>query len=107
MVKNLETESENIPEKAVELERIDSTLDRLERNYADLVKQHMNARISIASNPEWTVTILTPATPPYQRKTRDYVRMALGSVFSLILVSLLTRPPEPERLDRFFPSGKA
>ena len=26
-----------------------------------------------------------------------------GSVVSLILVSLATRPPEPERLDRFFP----
>ncbi|HUV37296.1 MAG TPA: hypothetical protein VMX58_10195, partial [Patescibacteria group bacterium] len=31
------------------------------------------------------VTILNPASPGYRKKTRDYVRMALGPVFSLIV----------------------
>jgi uncharacterized protein involved in exopolysaccharide biosynthesis len=85
LVAGMEVETVGLPEKGVEIERISKTLDRLENNYSELSEQHMNARISIASNPEWTITILTPATPAYQKKTRDYVRMALGPVFSIIV----------------------
>ena len=45
----------------------------------------MSAKISVASNPEWNITILSPASPAYQKKTRDYVRMALGPMFSLVV----------------------
>ena len=45
----------------------------------------MASKISIASNPEWTVTILNPASSSYQQKTRDYVRIALGPMFSIFV----------------------
>ena len=40
--------------------------------------------MTIASNPEWTVTILSGASPANRKKNLDYVRMALGPVFSII-----------------------
>ncbi len=73
------------PEMDVELRRIDTELAQAETQYEELSKQHMSAKISIASNPEWNVTILSPASPGYQKKTRDYVRMALGPLFSLVV----------------------
>ncbi|UCF05955.1 MAG: hypothetical protein JSV33_02650 [bacterium] len=85
LVRPLEALKQTYPEKEVELERITVALARLESNYDDLVEQHMTSKISIASNPEWTVTILNPATKAYRKKTRDYVRMALGPLFSLII----------------------
>lgn len=85
MVRQTEKEKKTYPEKAVELERINATLIHLQDNYERLVEQHMTSKIMVASNPEWTVTILNPATPGYRKKTRDYVRMALGPLFSLIV----------------------
>jgi uncharacterized protein involved in exopolysaccharide biosynthesis len=81
----VEIEKSRYPEAEVELERIDAALTKLKRTYDNVVEQQMAAKISRASNPEWTVTILNPASPAYRKKTRDYVRMALGPAFSLIV----------------------
>lgn len=85
LVDELELKKESFPAKAVELHQINTDLDQAETEFRELSKQHMNARISVASNPEWNVTILSPAAPAYQKKTRDYVRMALGPMFSLVV----------------------
>lgn len=85
MVQRIEEEKKTYPEKEVEIERINYALMQLQDNYNDLVSQHMTSRITVASNPEWTVTILNPATHAYRKKTRDYVRMSLGPLFSLIV----------------------
>ncbi|HUV36355.1 MAG TPA: Wzz/FepE/Etk N-terminal domain-containing protein, partial [Patescibacteria group bacterium] len=85
MVQRFEEESRTYPEKEVELERIHAALLRVQENYNRLVEQHMASKVALASNPEWNVTILNPASPGYRKKTRDYVRMALGPVFSLIV----------------------
>jgi uncharacterized protein involved in exopolysaccharide biosynthesis len=85
LVRPLEAMKQSYPEKEVEFQRISVALSRLEANYEELVEQHMTSKISIASNPEWSVTILNPATAAYRKKTRDYVRMALGPLFSLII----------------------
>jgi uncharacterized protein involved in exopolysaccharide biosynthesis len=81
----LEIEKSGYPKAEIELERIDAALTKLKRSYDNVVEQQMGAKISRASNPEWTVTILNPASPAYRKKTRDYVRMALGPAFSLII----------------------
>lgn len=85
MVQQLESESKEYPGREIEINRIDIALRRAEENYDRLVHQHMVSRMTIASNPEWTITILNPATRAYQQKTRDYVRMALGPLFSLAI----------------------
>ncbi len=85
LVVKLELEKETYPERGVELHRIDTDLAQAEKQFEKLSTQHMSAKISVASNPEWNVTILSPASPAYQKKTKDYVRMALGPMFSLVV----------------------
>jgi uncharacterized protein involved in exopolysaccharide biosynthesis len=85
IVRQIAEEKRTYPEKEVEINRINATLAYLQDNYDRLGEQHMTSKITVASNPEWTVTILNPATYAYRKKTRDYVRMALGPLFSLIV----------------------
>ncbi len=80
----LELRKSAFSEKEVEIDRINLALKRVEKAYNELLEKQMAARISLASNPEWKVTILTPATNPSRQKTRDYVRIALGPFFSLL-----------------------
>ncbi|MBN1884615.1 MAG: hypothetical protein JW876_03690 [Candidatus Krumholzibacteriota bacterium] len=84
-IARLESENEEFPAQEVELQRIETSLQNAIDSYEALVEQHINSRISIASNPEWNVTILNPADSAHARKTRDYVRIALGPLFSLVI----------------------
>ena len=84
MLGRLNAEKSSYPRKEVELDRINAALDKLLDTYNEIETQQTTAKISMASNPEWTVTILNPASAAYRKKTRDYVRMALGPAFSLI-----------------------
>jgi uncharacterized protein involved in exopolysaccharide biosynthesis len=84
-IHRLEMEKESFPEMAVELHSIEKSLLRAEGQYDNLSKQLVESRLSKASNPEWNITILSDASPAYQKKTKDYVRMALGPMFSLVV----------------------
>ncbi|HMA76951.1 MAG TPA: hypothetical protein VKO43_06565 [Candidatus Krumholzibacteriaceae bacterium] len=84
LIGNLESEKNSFSRKEVEVSRINSTLSRVEKSYNELLNKQMAARISMASNPEWKITILTHATDASRQKTRDYVRIALGPFFSLL-----------------------
>jgi succinoglycan biosynthesis transport protein ExoP len=85
IIARLTSESDLYPKKEIEVQRIESTLNQLNSNYLDLLESRLNAKMNIASNPEWTVTILSSASPAGRKKTRDYVRMALGPVFSILI----------------------
>ncbi len=84
LLAGLDSRKKEYSEKEIEIDRINSSLSRLVSSYDELIERQMDARISLASNPEWSVTILTPATPARRQKTKDYVRMALGPFFSLL-----------------------
>jgi uncharacterized protein involved in exopolysaccharide biosynthesis len=84
-IERLEKEKETFTGLEVEMHGIDTALQRAEKQYSELSNQQMSSRLSKASNPEWNVTILSPAAPAYQKKARDYVRMALGPMFSLVV----------------------
>lgn len=85
LITDIEREKNLYPARSIELARIDNALTREEDQYEKLMQQHLNAKITMASNPEWTVTILSAASPAYRKKTRDYVRIALGPLFSLVV----------------------
>ncbi len=85
LVQRVAAEKELYPQRMVELDRINAELDKVQKTYDDVVDENMAAKISLASNPEWAVTILDPASKAARKKTRDYVRMALGPFFSLIV----------------------
>jgi len=84
IIARMEDESDTYPAKEVEVDRIAAALKQLNENYFDLLESRTSVKMTIASNPEWTVTILSEATPAVRKKTRDYIRMALGPVFSVI-----------------------
>lgn len=84
IIERMKQESGTYPAKEVEVDRITVALDQLNENYFNLLESHTNAKMTIASNPEWTVTILSGASPANRKKNLDYVRMALGPVFSII-----------------------
>lgn len=74
-----------LPDKQMELARMDNTIGMLEDKYKLLLQKQNEAEIVVASSPEWEVTILSSASRAYPKKTRDYIRMALGPFFSLIV----------------------
>ena len=74
-----------IPDKDRELNEIVHKIDLLESKYEQLLQQQDRSMITLASNPDWQVVILSPASAPYQRKTKDYVRLALGPFLSLVV----------------------
>jgi uncharacterized protein involved in exopolysaccharide biosynthesis len=74
-----------IPDKEMELNRLDNEIQELESKYKLLMDKQNEAQIALASTPEWDVTVLSPASPPFARKTKDYVRIALGPVLSLVV----------------------
>jgi len=80
LIKDLESKSSH----GSEIERINSALSRLIRSYDEVTNKQLDARVSMASNPEWKVTVLTSATPASRQRTKDYVRIALGPLFSIL-----------------------
>jgi capsular polysaccharide biosynthesis protein len=80
LIRDLEMKSSH----GSEIERINSALNRLKSSYDELTAKQLDARVSMASNPEWKVTVLTKATPASRQRARDYVRIALGPLFSVL-----------------------
>jgi len=76
---------ETLPDKDLELRRFDTVIENLRAKYEMLLEKQSESEITIASQPEWDVSILSNASEPYSKKTRDYVRLALGPFLALIV----------------------
>jgi uncharacterized protein involved in exopolysaccharide biosynthesis len=74
-----------IPDKEAELNKIDHQITLLESKYSDLVQKQDESLINLASSAEWEVIILSSASNAYAKKTKDYVRMAVGPLLSFIV----------------------
>jgi uncharacterized protein involved in exopolysaccharide biosynthesis len=75
----------SVPDHEKELAELDAKIDGLETSEKYLVQQQSAAQITAAGSPEEDVTILASASAPYSKKTRDYVRLALGPLLSIIV----------------------
>jgi uncharacterized protein involved in exopolysaccharide biosynthesis len=75
----------SVPDREKEMAEIDAKIDGLETSEKYLVQQQSAAQITAAGSPEEDVTILASASAPYSKKTRDYVRLALGPLLSIIV----------------------
>ena len=73
------------PSRTARLSEIEMRIAALTRNYEDLSRASAQAKIAKATSPDWTVDLLTPAGRPYAKNQRDYVRLALAPIFSLII----------------------
>ena len=78
-----------IPQIRVELDRLNRDIGQKQDEYEQLRSSQLLTRINRATSPDYTVTILAPASSPYAKKTRDYVRMALAPLMSLVVGFLL------------------
>ena len=73
------------PDADAKLSDLDRRIGALRESYGDLIKRAQEARIQQATAPAWTVLLLSPAGQPYAKNTKDYMRIALAPVFSLIV----------------------
>ncbi len=82
-----ETEAQiaKLPEKDKELARIESNVKAYEDKYQLLLRKQHEAQIAIATSNEFEVTILSPPSKAAQRRTSDYVRLAVGPFLSIIV----------------------
>jgi uncharacterized protein involved in exopolysaccharide biosynthesis len=76
---------EALPDKERELNRMDTIIANLKAKYELLLKRQSETDIALAGRSRWDVTILSNASPPYSKKTSDYVRLALGPILSIVV----------------------
>jgi uncharacterized protein involved in exopolysaccharide biosynthesis len=74
-----------IPDKETELNKINHQIELLESKYSDLLEKQDASQITLASSPDWEVIVLSSASNAYAKKTKDYVRMAVGPLLSLVV----------------------
>jgi uncharacterized protein involved in exopolysaccharide biosynthesis len=74
-----------LPDKDLELNKFDTIIANLKNKYELLLEKQSETDIALAVRPQWEVTVLSDASAPYSKKTRDYVRLALGPFLSIIV----------------------
>jgi succinoglycan biosynthesis transport protein ExoP len=78
-------ELDTMPEKERELAEMDAMIKKLEERHALMLERQGESQIAQAGHAAWDVVILSHASAPYSKKTRDYVRLAIGPLLSLIV----------------------
>ncbi len=79
----------NIPQYTLQLDRLDNSIKLKREELQDLESKQLLSQVNQATSPDYTVTLLAPASAPYAKKTNDYVRMALAPLMSLVVGLLL------------------
>jgi uncharacterized protein involved in exopolysaccharide biosynthesis len=76
---------EAMPYQESRIADLDRRILTLGTKYEDLVRDRSRAKVTQATSSKQTVYVLSPASPPYPKNTKDYVRVALAPIFSLIV----------------------
>ncbi|HEX5133633.1 MAG TPA: Wzz/FepE/Etk N-terminal domain-containing protein [Candidatus Krumholzibacteria bacterium] len=74
-----------LPDKERQLAEMDATIKKLEDRHGLMLQRQGESEIAQAGHTDWEVVILTHAGPPYSKSTRDYVRLAIGPLLSLVV----------------------
>jgi uncharacterized protein involved in exopolysaccharide biosynthesis len=78
-------ELELMPDRERRLAEMDAMIKKLEERHALMLQRQGESEIAQAGQTDWDVVILAHAGTPYSKKTRDYVRLAIGPLLSLIV----------------------
>jgi len=73
------------PENQEQVEHMDEMLIALRQVYKVITAREVEAKTVQASMNETNVALLTPASEPQAQKTRDYVRLAVAPIMSIII----------------------
>ena len=76
---------EEMPYQETRLADYDRRIFALSAKYDDLVRDQSRAKVTQATQTQQTAFLLAPASDPYPKNTKDYVRIALAPIFSLIV----------------------
>lgn len=87
--RRLSTEFNNIPKYQIDLEVVDHEIKVARDELRELKGKQIQSQVNQATSQEYTLTMLSPASAPYAKNTRDYVRMALAPIMSLVVGLLL------------------
>ncbi len=74
-----------VADKEGQYQQMQLDLETLQDRYRELKETKVKTQLTQATSPAWRVTLITPASRPFARKTKDYVRMALGPIFSIVV----------------------
>jgi uncharacterized protein involved in exopolysaccharide biosynthesis len=75
----------SVPENEITLSRLDHEITVQRDAIKDLTRNQVLSKINFATSPNVTVTLLSPAGSPVALKTKDYVRMGLAPLMSLVV----------------------
>jgi uncharacterized protein involved in exopolysaccharide biosynthesis len=85
-IESLRDHLHQLPELEAQLTLIEGTMTALRANYSALLERWQQVKINMATaSPRFVVSLLSPAGRPVARNTRDYVRIALAPVFSIVI----------------------
>jgi len=79
----------SVPSNELQLDRFDHLIELKRTEMKDLAQTQVTSRINSATRPTVSVTVLAPAGSPFAKKTKDYVRMALAPMMSLVVGFLI------------------
>jgi succinoglycan biosynthesis transport protein ExoP len=74
-----------MPDKQIQLAVMDREIAVLKTRYENLSKDGDQARVTQNTSPTLSVVLLSPAGPASSKTSRDYVRLALAPVFSVVI----------------------
>jgi uncharacterized protein involved in exopolysaccharide biosynthesis len=74
-----------MPAKEQSMNELDREIALLKKRHGDLVSNSDQARIMEQTSPRLNVIVLSPPGPAIASNARDYVRLALAPVFSLVV----------------------
>lgn len=80
---------EELPLREIRIGQLDQQLETMRSRYKELVGKDIQAKIYEATSPDWTVTLLAPASRPVALRATDYVRLALAPILSLVVGLML------------------
>jgi len=89
LVQSYRSQLQVIPERETTLDALDHEMTTLRDRYKELVGKEIQARISQATSPDFTVTLFSPAGRPIALRTTDYVRLGLAPILSLVVGLML------------------
>jgi len=85
-ISSLRTHLSRLPKLSAEITMIDGTMMALRANYGSLLERWQQVKVNMATaSPRYIVSLLSPASEPVARNTRDYVRIALAPIFSIVI----------------------
>ncbi len=85
----LSAELSELPQVEEQLADLDNSISLKQAELRDLKQKELLNQVNQATTPEYTVTLLSPASAPQAKKTKDYVRMGLAPLMSLVVGLLL------------------